>query len=52
MKVLIITIIVLVVVTIIMVITIIGEWIAAYKMNKTFKEQYKKFKEYQKTKNK
>lgn len=45
MTVLITTIVVLVVVALILTTSIIGEWIAAYKDNKSFKQQYKKYKE-------
>jgi len=46
MTVLITTIVVLVVVALILIVSIIGEWIAAYKDNKTFRKQWKKYKKY------
>ena len=46
MTVLITTIVVLVVVALILIISMIGEWITAYKDNKTFREQWKKYKKY------
>jgi len=46
MTVLITTIVVLVLVALILIISMIGEWITAYKDNKTFREQWKKYKKY------
>ena len=46
MTVLITTIVVLVIVALILIISMIGEWITAYKDNKTFREQWKKYKKY------